>query len=167
MPVHNQQIDWKRIADRLEQVMATMLHDEDRHHDASFYADALQRTFGYVAGGEPGTSGRTLPYERLENGQGLTTDSATTYLLDSHAISDRMGRERAEEQVKEVRDEMRRVYREAGKDLADLLRERCNERSVPSRYRREGVQWAADLIDPTVPKDPYGNVREITSASTP
>lgn len=156
------QIDWSRIADRFQQVMTTMLQEEGRYHDATFYADALQRTFGYVAAGDPGTSGRALPYEHLTRGQGLTAEAATTYLLESHTLADRMGRERAEEQVKAIREEMRRVFREAGKDLADLLRERCNERTVPSRYRREGVTWAADLIDPTVPKDQFGNVREAT-----
>jgi hypothetical protein len=37
-----------------------------------------------------------------------------------------------------------------------MIRDRCNEVSVPSRYRREGVAWAADLIDPSVPKDRFG-----------
>jgi hypothetical protein len=39
-----------------------------------------------------------------------------------------------------------------------MIRHRCNDRAVPSRYRREGVAWAADLIDPSVPKDQFGNV---------
>jgi hypothetical protein len=158
------QIDWKRIADRFQQVMWTMLNEEGRHHDATFYADALQRTLGYVAAGEPGTSGRALPYEHLDHGQGLTTEAQAKHVTDTVAYFDQVNREKAEQQVKEMREEVRRVYREAAKDLANRIRERCNERTVPSRFRREGVAWAADMIDPTVPKDQYGNLRAATSA---
>ena len=151
-------VDWGRIADRLKQVMNTMLHEEGRYHDATFHADALRRTFDYRGAGEPGLSGRKLPYERLGSGSGLVTEAEATYLRDSHTISDRMGCEAAEKKIEEVQAELRRVYREAGKDLADMLRERCNERTVPSRYRRDGVAWAANMIDPSVPKDRYGRV---------
>jgi hypothetical protein len=159
-------VNWDRIADRLQQVMRTMLQEEGRYHDATFYADALRRTLGYVAAGEAGTSGRALPYERLQSNFGLITQAEADYLRDAHTIADRMGRERAEEQVKELRAELRRVYREAGKDLADMLRERCNERTVPSRYRRDGVAWAADMIDPSVPKDQYGRIVTPEAAGT-
>jgi hypothetical protein len=55
-----------------------------------------------------------------------------------------------------MRAETQRVYREAAQDLTDFLRNKCNERTVPSRYRREGVTWAADMLDPRVPKGQYG-----------
>jgi hypothetical protein len=158
-------VDWTRIADRFQQVMSTMLHDEGRYHDSTFYADALARTFGYVAASEPGTSGRALPYEHLENGQGLTTDSYNRFDVNGATALSRMHAEQAEEQVREMRAEVARVYRDARKDVAGYLRERCNERTVPSRYRREGVAWAADLIDPSVPKDQYGNVVRDEEAS--
>jgi len=38
---------------------------------------------------------------------------------------------------------------------------------VPSRYRREGVTWAADMIDPSVPKDRYGNLRPAAEQPEP
>lgn len=153
-------VDWGRIADRFQQVMSTMLHEEGRYHDSGFYADALRRTFGYVAAGDPGISGRRLPYEHLNNGQGLITEEEAKHTRDSHTYFDRSNREKAEQQVKDMRAELSRVYREAGKDLAEMLRSRCNDRTVPSRYRRDGVAWAADMIDPSVPKDQFGRLRE-------
>lgn len=151
-------VDWSRISAQFSKRLHEVYANPGTVVDC--YAEALRRTFGYVAADEPGTSGRALPYEHLSNGFGLTTQAQAKYETDTIAYFDRSNREKAEEQVKEVRAELSRVYREAGQDLADLLRAKCNERSVPSRYRREGVAWAADTIDPRVPKDQYGNLRE-------
>lgn len=145
-------VDWNRIADRLQQVMADMVHrDTEARYGTDYYAEALRRTLGY----EPGDGPRR---ESLRRGDGLTTEAYAKNLYDTSGL-DRMHREQAEEQVKEMRAEVARVYRDAAKDLAAFLRARCNERSVPSRYRREGVTWAADMIDPAVPKDQYGQLR--------
>jgi hypothetical protein len=147
-------VNWDQIAARFSNVLREV-YDEAC---PNAYAEALRRTFGYRAAGEPGTTGRALPYEHLENGFGLTTDAAAKNLIEGHTVIDRMNREKAEQQVREMRAEMARVYREAGKDLANLLRERCNERTVPSRYRRDGVAWAADMIDSSVPKGQFGRL---------
>lgn len=145
-------VDWERIARRMVDEMRKMIHEENFYGtDEVRYAEALRRALGY----EDPAEGR---YERLKFGYGLITQAEMKDLVDGHTIVDRLGRERAEEQIKEMRAEVARVYREARKDVADYLRERCNERTVPSRYRREGVTWAADMIDPAVPKDPYGNL---------
>jgi hypothetical protein len=144
-------VNWNRIAERLQAEMANLIHHEqEKRYGNDFYAEALRRALGF----RPAEGNFR---EHLVRGEGLTTDSYARHLYDTSAL-DRMQRESAEQQVKEARAETRRVYREAGKDFADLLRARCNEVSLPSRYRREGVAWAADLIDPTVPKDQYGNV---------
>jgi len=150
-------VDWNVIADRLVAVMHQMIHEENFYGpDSTRYAEALRRTFGYRAANEQRDRERVFPYERLTDGRGLITQAEADHVRDGHTIVDRMGRETAEQQVKEMRAEVARVYREAAKDLAEMIRDRCNEVSVPSRYRREGVAWAADLIDPAVPKDRFG-----------
>lgn len=147
-------VDFTRIGHRMAEEMRKMLHEENwTGADPDRYAEALRRALGHQPDTEHGR-------DWLQRGEGLTTEVYAKYLYEGSAVIDRLNLQQAEQQVKEMRAEMRRVYREAGKDLANMLRERCNERSVPSRYRREGVTWAADLIDPTVPKDRYGNVVE-------
>jgi hypothetical protein len=148
-------IDWDRIAARFLDLKRRMIHEED-WSGGDIDAEALRRTFGYRAASEQRDLERPLSYEHLKMGYGLITQAEADHVLDGHTIVERLNRERAEAQVKEMRAELDRVYREAGKDLADMLRSRCNDRTVPSRYRREGVAWAADMIDPSVPKDRYG-----------
>lgn len=152
-------IDWTRIADRLQNIRRVMAYEENYRGD-NFEAEAMRRCFGYVAADSSGPDGRAreVPYERLQHGQGLTTDAEAKYVRDGHTVIDRLNRERAEQQVKEMRAEVARVYLEARKDVAAAIRSRCNEYSVPSKYRREGVELAADWIDPGVPKDRYGNI---------
>lgn len=148
-------IDWDRLAKRLSDVQRKMAHEEN-YRGADFHAEALRRTFGFTPAGEPDGVKRVLPYDQV-NVPGLMTDAEAKHIRDAHTVIDRINREKAEQEVKEMREEVRRVYRESAADLSDLIRNRCNERTVPSRYRREGAQWAADLIDPRVPKDRYGN----------
>jgi hypothetical protein len=149
--VTDDSVNWDRIAERLQAEMAHLIHHEpQKRYGNDFYAEALRRALGF----RPAEGNFR---EHLVRGEGLTTDSYARHLYDTSAL-DRMQRETAEQQTRDARAETRRVYREAGKDFADFLRARCNEVSVPSRYRREGVALAADLIDPTVPKDQYGNV---------
>jgi hypothetical protein len=148
-------IDWDRIAERMLDVQRAMVHDE-QWTGPGFYAEMLRRTFEYTPAGQPDAFQRVLSYEQIRV-PGLTTQAEADHTRDGHTIIDRLNRERAEQQVTEMRAEVQRVYREAGADLAKLIRSRCNERTVPSRYRREGVEWAADLIDPAVPKDRYGD----------
>jgi len=164
----NKPVDWKAIADRMVTAMHQMLHEENWHGpDSERYAEALRRALGYCGANEQRAGERALSYEHLKYGSGLTTDTEAAHVRDSHTISDRMAREAAEKQVKEMRAEVARVRREAAKGLAEWLRASCNERSVPSRYRREGVTWAADMIDPSVPKDRYGNLRPAAEQAEP
>jgi hypothetical protein len=151
-------VDWDKISHRLQDVMRVMLQEEGRYHDSTFYADALRRTLGYEPAGDRG-------FDHVRNGQGLTTESYHQFNVKGATALSAMHAEQAKEEAKELRAEVRRVYTEAGKDLAEMLRERCNERTVPSRYRREGVAWAADMIDPGVPKDQYGHLIPAGDAS--
>lgn len=154
MPEQTPAVDWARIGARMADEMRKMLHEENWHGpDQERYAVALQRALGFEEGEAPRPA-------RLRSGMGLTTDADADWTRGAHTVADRMAREAAEKRVAELREEVRRVYREAAQDLAAAIRERCNERSVPSRFRREGVAWAADLIDPSVPKDQFGNVRQ-------
>lgn len=148
-------VDWDAIARNLVRERSQMTHDMP---DVDFYAELLRRTLGYRPAGEQCDGGQPRPYEQLRLGRGLTTQAEADYTRDSHTIVDRLNRERAEQQVMEMRAEVSRVYREAAKDLAAMIRNRCNDRTVPSRFRREGVAWAADIIDPAVPKDQFGNL---------
>jgi hypothetical protein len=141
-------VDWDGIASRLQHHMNQMVHVEG-WSGPDFYAEALRRAFGYQ---------QRDPYDYVQQGSGLTTQQYADYVREGHTIVDRTNLQTAERQIRELRGEVTRVYRDAGADIAQMLRDRCNERTVPSRYRREGVLWAADMIDPAVPKDRYGNV---------
>lgn len=149
-------INWDRLADRLLDIQRKMMHEEN-WQGPDFHAEALRRAFRYTAAGQPNEVQRLLPYDQIRV-SGLTTQAEADHIRDGHTIMDRLNRETAEKHVAEMRAEVARVYREAAADLAKLIRARCNERTVPSRYRREGVEWAADLIDPAVPKDRLGNI---------
>jgi hypothetical protein len=149
-------VDWDRISARLQDVMRVMLQEEGRYYDATFHEDALRRTFGYEPAGDRG-------FDHLRSDYGLTTESYRRFDLRGAIALSEMQKEQAKAEVAEMRAEVRRVYREARADVAAYLRERCNERTVPSKYRREGVAWAADMIDPAVPKDQYGYLVERAS----
>lgn len=148
-------VRWDILADRLIRAQQQMYDEGWRGGNPT--AEALRRAFTFVPAGESKDGYRTLPYDNVWSGHGLVTKAEVDHLLESHTIADRMAREAAEKRVAEMREETARVYREAGQDLANLIRGRCNDRTVPSKYRREGVQWAANLIDPRVPKDRYGD----------
>lgn len=141
-----QPIDWVALAKRLSDAQVKMIHHEDTGlHGWEFDAEVLRRALGHSA--NDGTDGqRTLPYETVHF-PGLITASEHDHLRNAHTVLDRMAREAAEKRAKEADAEVRRVYREARQDIAAALREWCNERSVPSRLRREGVLLAADRLD--------------------
>jgi hypothetical protein len=140
-------IDWLKLAARLQDEQSKMVHHEGAQpYGNEFYAEALRRAFGYQR--QDGTDGRDLPYDTVSPSTGLTTVAEADHLRESHTIVDRLNSERANEEVKRMHAEVRRVYREARRDLAKELRTWCNERSVPSRFRREGVLLAADRLNP-------------------
>jgi hypothetical protein len=150
------EINWGRLADRMREARHQLIHLE-RYTGADYEAEILRRTFGFTPAGEPDAVKRVLPYEQVSV-PGLMTEAEAKHIRDAHTVVDRMNREAAEKQVAEMRAEVARVYREAAHDLAELIRRKCNDRTVPAKYRREGVLLAADWIDPAVPKDRYGNL---------
>jgi hypothetical protein len=160
LTVGSSQIDWAKIAERMQVEVGKLVHQEGgtSYCGNELYAEALRRTFGYAAADESDPGSRALPYEHLWQGHGLTTEAQADWTLKGATALSKAQAEDAEKEIAEARTEMQRVYREAATDLANLIRGRCNERTVPSKYRRDGVHWAADLIDPTVPKDRFGNV---------
>lgn len=156
---HATAVDWARFSTRLNEVIRDMVHGtaEQQYTGTDFYAEAVRRTLGFVPAGEAGFNGRALPYDDLKAYHfGLTTIAQREHYIRGAVALSEAQRETAEKQVAEMRAEVARVYREARQDIADYLRARCNERTVPSRYRREGVKWAADMVDPAVPKDRFG-----------
>lgn len=148
-------IDWLALARRLQDIQAQMIHHEDvQRYGDEFYAEALRRTLGFSA--NDGTDrGRVLPYETLNPSTGLTTLAEADHLRDSHTIIDRHRAEAAKKEAQEAREETRRVLRDAARDLAKLIRDWTNNRTVPSVYRREGALMAADWIDPDSPASPF------------
>jgi len=141
-------VDWHALADRLQTATADMVHHDTgpQRYGSDFYAEALRRVFEAHPAHEPG--GRDLPYDRVSTQTGMITTAEHTWLLDSHTIHNRLALESADATIRELRAEIRRVYAEARQDIAAALREWCNERSVPSRFRREGVLLAAQRLDP-------------------
>lgn len=145
-------IDWDNLAARMQRIQADMIHVEKTELCGNeFYAEALRRLFDYRP---PDAHGN----DHVSPGTGLTTIAYANHVRNGHTVIDRLNREAAEKQVAEMRAEVQRVYRESAADLAKYIRGRCNERSVPAKFRREGVELAADWIDPNVPKDRYGNI---------
>jgi hypothetical protein len=149
-------VDWAAIAREFQRHQATLIHDETGWHGDEFYAEALRRTFGYSTN-DGADGGRELPYDTINDRFGLTTRASADHTRDSHTIFDRLNREDAQRQAREAREEARNTIRNSAQIIADHIREWCNERRITSRYRREGFLAAADLIDPRVPKDRFGN----------
>lgn len=148
-------VDWTALARRLQDEQAKMIHHEDSQlRGNDFYAEALRRTFGYSA--RDGADGqRQLPYPTISPSTGLVTTAEADHLRESHTIIDRLNREAAEKRVTELHQENKRVLRDAARDLAKLIRGWTTDRTVPSKFRREGVLLAADWIDPDSPASPY------------
>ncbi len=132
--------DWIALARRLRREIATLTHDPEWYGD-DFYAEALRRALR-------AEKAPHCPYESVDRATGLMTVANADHNRDSHTIIDRLNAGRAHEEAKAARDEVRRVYREARRDIAQALRDWCNERTVPAKLRREGVLLAADRICP-------------------
>lgn len=143
-------VDWLRLAHQLQAEIAKLIHGENQPQLSGdeFYAEALRRAMSFSPNNVEGQ--RQLPYGTV-GFPGLTTQDEADYLRDSHTIIDRLNAERAREEVAAMRIEVRRVYRDAARDLAKYVRDGCNERTVTAKLRREGVMLAADWIDPDSP----------------
>lgn len=76
----------------------------------------------------------------------------TRAITEKHRAGDtallREQRDTARQELREARRETDRAWREGGRQSGRELRQWCNEYTVPSRLRREGVLLAADKLDP-------------------
>jgi hypothetical protein len=64
----------------------------------------------------------------------------------THAEAERINRENAEAALKRVQTQLDQARAAGAAQAAETLRGWCNEHTVPSRYRREGVELAADYL---------------------
>lgn len=145
-----QLVDWTALGRRLAEAQIHYVHHaEDKPTGDAYYAAVMRRALG-------GRKLERLHYETVDGSTGLVTKAEADWLRESHTIMDRLNLEAAERKITELRAEITRLRMDARADVAQLIRDRCNDRTVPSRYRREGALWAADLVDPDVPKDRYG-----------
>jgi len=151
-PVNPTPVDWLKIGLRFQEATVHYTHHaEVTLYGDEFYAAVAKRALG-------GQQSERLTYETVSKQLGLTTVAEADWLRDSHVVMDRLRAEQAEEQVKELRAEVRRVRRDAARDLVKYLREWVNERRIPAKTRREGFLMAADQIDPDIARDRYGDV---------
>jgi hypothetical protein len=80
-------------------------------------------------------------------GHGFVTWEEHARVLDLNRSVDRANGERAQEQLAAERADFAGKLAQAAHGLAEAIRSRCNDRTVPSEYRRQGVLQAADWLD--------------------
>lgn len=138
-------IDWDGIGREMAEVMRKLLIDERWiGTDPDRYAEALRRTLGYTAANPDDRHS----CDHISTRFGLTTEADfRRHIAEGDAASD-VRAEAAERQVAEMRAEVKRVYAEARQEIADRLRVLAARQS--SKYRREGVEWAADQLAPRI-----------------
>jgi hypothetical protein len=120
-------VDWRQLAARVDQRAAEI-------------AAGIQRPAGLQPGEE-----RAAAIREIFRGW-LTWDEATEDLEFERAC---LGRQIEAEKQRRLRDcaELAAKLAEARADAAAGLRRWCNERTVPSRYRRDGVELAAQWLE--------------------
>jgi hypothetical protein len=145
-------VDWMKIGQRFQEATVHYTHHaEVTLYGDEFYAAVAKRALG-------GHQSERLTYETVSRSLGLVSVAESDWHTSGMVVTTRMRAERAEEQVTQMRAEVRRVRRDAARDLVKYLREWVNERRIPAKTRREGFLMAADQIDPDIPRDQYGDV---------
>ncbi|MFE9690652.1 hypothetical protein [Micromonospora sp. NPDC005806] len=137
--------DWVALGRRLQNIQNTLVHHEKtpRYGD-DYYAEALRRLL---------TDSRC----------GWMSTAEHQWLLDLHTQVDRRNAQEANRRAREARARYAAASRKIRAELAGWLRRVTNERTVPARYRREGVLLAADWLDPATSASPYAGLE--TSAA--
>jgi hypothetical protein len=124
------EIDWADAGRQLGAIMAGMMHGEGTDlHGAEFYGEALRRLFARI-------------------GHQWVTEAHMMRVLAMNRAQDRANGEAAQATLRHYTGEYERKLADAAGVLAGAIRARCDERTVPSRYRREGVLLAADWLAP-------------------
>jgi hypothetical protein len=145
-------VDWMKIGQNIQEAQTHFTHHaEVTLYGDDFYAAVAKRALG-------GQKLDRLTYETVNGMLGLTTLAEHAWSVEGHTVVSRLNAERAEAQVVEMRAEVRRVRRDAARDLVKYMREWCNERRIPAKTRREGFLMAADQIDPDIARDQFGDV---------
>jgi hypothetical protein len=138
-PEYGSEVNWRELAEKHSAITAHMIHHEEQTlFGYDFEAEVLRRLITSSTG------------QRW-----LTTKAEAAHTLDSHRIVDRLNLESAKKEVAKAREESRQGLREHAHQIAAWVRQTVNERTVPSRYRREGALAVADWIDPEVDASPY------------
>ncbi len=121
-------VDWASAARKFAEIQGDMLHREQPGlHGDDFWAEALRRLFGRI-GHELWPVAGPEPAEQLHAGCWAALESS-------------------ERQAREQYARFTAALAAGGKTYAAHLRAKCNEVTVPSRYRREGVLIAASWLD--------------------
>jgi hypothetical protein len=145
-------VDWVKIGQNIQEAQVHFAHHaEVPLHGDDFYAAVARRALGC-------RKLDRLTYETVNGMLGLITSAESAWLVEGHTAVSRLNAESAAAQVVEMRAEVRRVQRDAARDLVEYLRGWCNERRIPAKTRREGFLMAADQIDPDITRDHYGDV---------
>lgn len=119
-------IDWADAGRKFSQITADMYRSD--LHGSDYYAEVLRRLWEQI-----GHQFVPLP-EHMR-------------VLEMNRSVDRANGEQAQRSLAQHVTEYERKMRESAHVYAEALRARCNERTVPSRLRREGVLLAADWLD--------------------
>ncbi len=139
--------DWVVLGRLLQDIQNQLVHgDQTRRYGDDYYAEALRR---------------------------LLTDSRSGWmpiaehyrLVDLHTYVDRRNLQEANRRAREARARYATASAKIRAGMAGWLGHLTNDRTVPSRYRREGVLLAADWIDPATPASPYPSLRPATDTT--
>lgn len=122
-------IDWAKAGEQFSRIQSDLMHGEGSElRGAEFYGEVLRRLFARI-------------------GPNWVTYEDHMRTLELNRRQDRANGERAEATLKHFTEEYQRKLADARAVMADAIRTRCNEVTVPSRYRREGVLLAAEWLD--------------------
>ncbi|MGW3607812.1 hypothetical protein [Micromonospora sp. NPDC005161] len=139
--------DWLALGRRLQDIQNQMIHGGQTHrYGDDYYGEALRQLL-------------------TDSRSGWISTAEHQWLIDLHTGVDRRNLQAANRQAREARSRYAVAGRKLRAELAGWLREVTNERSVPARYRREGVLLAADWIDPATPAHPYTSLRLTTGGA--
>ncbi|MGS2618062.1 hypothetical protein ACVCAH_26585 [Micromonospora sp. LZ34] len=138
--------DWVALGRRLQDIQNQMIHGGETHrYGDDYYAEALRRLL-------------------TDSRSGWISIAEHQWLIDLHTHVDRRNLREANRRAREARARYATAGAKIRAEVAGWLREVTNDRTVPARYRREGVLLAADWIDPATPASPYTSLQ--ASAAT-
>lgn len=122
-------IDWTKAGETFSRIQSDLMHGEGSElRGAEFYGEALRRLFARI-------------------GHNWVTSEESQRAIHMSTSISRSNAEQAKAALHHFTEEYQRKLADARAVMADAIRTRCNEVTVPSRYRREGVLLAAEWLD--------------------